>query len=160
MHKFFLWTVPGCHVLNASLTGGCIDRHVAMVMVLLRSGCSTAPVVSASHVCFFWLDFCQYLWGGFFVRLVGWFGILCCWVTQRVNLISGQLVLFCTTVLLVFSVTLFEIDQNKKNSKPVDRLSPESGNRKKVEMQRLSPRFRSQQFFLWKICRETFSPNL
>ena len=27
-------------------------------------------------------------------------------------------------------------------------------------MQRLSPRFRSQQFFLQKICGETFSPNL
>ena len=27
-------------------------------------------------------------------------------------------------------------------------------------MQRPSPRFRSQQFFLWKICGETFSPNL
>ena len=27
-------------------------------------------------------------------------------------------------------------------------------------MQRLSPRFRSHQFFLWKICGETFSPNL
>ena len=27
-------------------------------------------------------------------------------------------------------------------------------------MQRLSPRFRSQQFFLWEICGETFSPNL
>ena len=27
-------------------------------------------------------------------------------------------------------------------------------------MQRLSPRFRSQQFFSWKICGETFSPNL
>ena len=42
-----LWTVPGCHVLNASLTGGCVDRHVAMVMVVLQSACSTAPVVSA-----------------------------------------------------------------------------------------------------------------
>ena len=40
------WTVPSCHVLNASLTGGCVNRHVAMVMVLLRSDCSTAPVVS------------------------------------------------------------------------------------------------------------------
>ena len=30
--------------------------------------------------------------------------------------------------------------------KPFNRLSPESGNRKKVDMQRLSPRFRSQQF--------------
>ena len=27
-------------------------------------------------------------------------------------------------------------------------------------MQRVSPRFRSQQFFLWEICEETFSPNL
>ena len=62
-------------------------------------------------------------------------------------------------ILLVFSVTPFKIDQNKK-SKPFNRLSPESGNRKKVDMQRLSPRFRSQQFFLWKICGETFYPNL
>ena len=61
--------------------------------------------------------------------------------------------------LLVFSVTPFKIDQNKK-SKPFNILSLESGNRKKVDMQRLSPRFRSQQFFLWEICRETFSPNL
>ena len=61
--------------------------------------------------------------------------------------------------LLVFSVTPFKIDQNKK-SKPFYRLSLESGNRKKVDMQRLSPRFRSQQFFLWEICGETFSPNL
>ena len=61
--------------------------------------------------------------------------------------------------LLVFSVTPFKRDQNKK-SKPFNRLTPESGNRKKVDIQRLSPRFRSQQFFLWKICEETFSPNL
>ena len=62
-------------------------------------------------------------------------------------------------LLLVFSVTPFKIDQNKK-SKPFNRLSLESGNKKKVAMQRLSPRFRSQQFFLWEICGETFSPNL
>ena len=62
-------------------------------------------------------------------------------------------------LLLVFSVTPFKRDQNKK-SKPFNRLSPESGNRKKVDMQRLSPRCRSQQFFLWKICGETFYPNL
>ena len=48
--------------------------------------------------------------------------------------------------LLVFSVTPFKIDQNKK-SKPFNTLSPESGNRKKVDIQRLSPGFRSQQFF-------------
>ena len=61
--------------------------------------------------------------------------------------------------LLVFSVMPSKIDQSKK-SKPFNRLSPESGNRKKVDIQRLSPRFRPQQFFLWKICGETFSPNL
>ena len=59
----------------------------------------------------------------------------------------------------VLSVTPFKIDQNKK-SKPFNRLSPESGNRKKVDMQRFSPRFRSQQFFLWKIFGETFFLNL
>ena len=45
--------------------------------------------------------------------------------------------------------------QNKK-LKTFNRLSPESGNRKKVD----SPRFRSQQFFLWKIYGEAFSPDL
>ena len=61
--------------------------------------------------------------------------------------------------LLVFSVTLFKIDQNKK-SKPFNRLSPEPGNRKKIYIQSLLPRFGSQQFFLWKICGETFSPQI
>ena len=61
--------------------------------------------------------------------------------------------------MLVFSVTQFKIDRNKK-SKPFNRLGLESGNSKKVDMQRLSPRFRSKQFFLWEICGETFSPNL
>ena len=42
-------------------------------------------------------------------------------------------------ILLVFSVTQLKIDQNEK-SKPFDRLSPESGNEEKVDMQRLSPR--------------------
>ena len=64
-----------------------------------------------------------------------------------------------THKLVVFSVTPFKIDQNKK-SKSFNRLSPESGNRKKVDMQTPSPRFRSQEFFLWKICGETFFPNL
>ena len=47
-------------------------------------------------------------------------------------------------LLLVFSVTPFKIDQNKK-LKPFNRLSPESGNRKKVDMQRLSPRLRGEK---------------
>ena len=63
------------------------------------------------------------------------------------------------TQLLVFSVTPFKIDQTKK-SKPFHRLSLETGNKKKVDMQRLSPRFKSQQFFLWEICGEAFSPDL
>ena len=41
--------------------------------------------------------------------------------------------------MLVFSVTPFKKDQNKK-SKPFNRLSPKSGNRRKVDMQRPSPR--------------------
>ena len=61
--------------------------------------------------------------------------------------------------LLVFSVTPFKVYQNKK-SKSFNASSPESGKRKKVDVQRLSPRVRPQQFFLWKICEETFSPNL
>ena len=35
-----------------------------------------------------------------------------------------------------------------KKSKPLNRINPESGERKKVDMQIISPRFRSQQFFL------------
>ena len=46
-------TVPSCHVLNASLTGRFVNRHVAMVMVLLRSDCSTALLFQfAAHECF------------------------------------------------------------------------------------------------------------
>ena len=35
-------SVSGCHVLNVSPTGGCVDCNVAMVMVVLQSGCSLA----------------------------------------------------------------------------------------------------------------------
>ena len=42
-------SVPGCHVLNASPTGGCVDCNVGMVMVVLQSGCSLTPVVFAAH---------------------------------------------------------------------------------------------------------------
>ena len=61
-------------------------------------------------------------------------------------------------LLLDFSVTPFKIDQNK-NPKPLNRLSPESGNRKKVDIQRLSPRFRSQQFFLMEDMRRNVFPK-
>ena len=58
-------------------------------------------------------------------------------------------------ILLAFSVTPSKIDQNKK-SKPFNRLSPESGNRKKVDMPRPSPRFRSQQFLMEDMRRNVF----
>ena len=41
-------------------------------------------------------------------------------------------------------------NKSKSKSKPLNRLSPESETRKKATM----PRFRSQQFFLCKICGE------
>ena len=50
-------------------------------------------------------------------------------------------------VSIVFSVTLI---QNR---------CPESEKRKKVMMQKHSPRFRWQQFFLYKMCGETFFPE-
>ena len=58
-------------------------------------------------------------------------------------------------ILLVFSVTQFTIDRNKK-SKPFNRLSPESGNRKKVDMQRPSPRFWSKQFSYGRYAEKRF----
>ena len=64
-------------------------------------------------------------------------------------------------VLLVLCVTPFKLDQNK-NEPPFDHgLSPESEKRKKGTMQRLSPRFRSQQFFLLRMRdkRRSFSPK-
>ena len=49
MHK----SVPGLFLAamswNASHTGGCVDRHVVVVMGVLQSGCGTAPVVSVAH---------------------------------------------------------------------------------------------------------------
>ena len=51
-------------------------------------------------------------------------------------------------VFLVFSVAPFKIDRNKNQNRS------ESGERKRADMQSPLPRFRSQQFFLSKICRE------
>ena len=52
----------------------------------------------------------------------------------------------------------FSVSRHSKQIKI--KKSLESGNTEKVDMQRLSPRFRSQQLFLWEICGETFSSNL
>ena len=97
--------------------------------------------------------------GGFFIEVPI--------VNQLLNFFSGKyIIVFIIIIVIVsiiycwfFSVMPFKIDQNKK-SKPFNRLHVslhvESGNRKKVDMQRHSPRFRSQQFFIWKICGEMF----
>ena len=63
---------------------------------------------------------------------------------RKISKHERDIILFAKrSLLLVFSVTPFKIDQINK-SKPFNRLSPESGNRKNVDMQGLSPRFRSQ----------------
>ena len=86
---------------------------------------------------------------------------------QRVHTKRGLGVLYCAPsafpsglrqTMLVFSVTQFKIDQNKNQNRSVD--SPESGKWKKVNIQRLLPKFWSQQFFLCEICGEIFHPNL
>ena len=43
-----------------------------------------------------------------------------------------------------------------RHSKPFNRLSPESGNRKKVDMQRPSPRFWSKQFSYGRYAEKRF----
>ena len=63
---------------NASHTGGCVGGHLAVVMAILQSGCSTRPVVSVAHEGFLWLDLCKNWWGELFVRLVGWFSNSAC----------------------------------------------------------------------------------
>jgi len=55
--------------------------------------------------------------------------------------------------LLIFSVTPFKINKNKNQKSSKARILK----RKKVNMQSLSPRFRSQQCFLRKICGEFFT---
>ena len=65
---------------------------------------------------------------------------------------------FTFTVTLVHSEAM--LIWNSWISVPFDRLSPESRNKKKVDIQSLSPGFKPQQFFLWKICGKMFSPNL
>ena len=58
--------------------------------------------------------------------------------------------------LLVFSATPY---QNKNKNSSIDKVQNLEKERE-VNMQRLSPRFRSQQLFLSEICGEMFYPNL
>ena len=59
--------------------------------------------------------------------------------------------------LLVFSVTTFKIDQNKNQNRSIDKSR--IWEKKNLNTQRLSPRFKSQQFFLNKMWREIFHSN-
>ena len=60
--------------------------------------------------------------------------------------------------MLVFNVTSFKIDQNQNQNCPTDKLQ-NLRKKKKVTMQRLSPRFRSQQFFVYIWYVENFFPE-
>ena len=58
-------------------------------------------------------------------------------------------------ILVVFSATQFKVDQNKNQNRSINEVQSLRKERK-VNMQRLMSRFRSQQFFLCKIYGETF----
>ena len=60
--------------------------------------------------------------------------------------------------MLVFSVTPFKVDQNK-NSKPFNRLSPESGNRKKVDMQKTLAKIQVTASFVMEDMRRNVFPK-
>ena len=61
--------------------------------------------------------------------------------------------------LLVFGVTPFKIDQNKNQKLSIDKVQ-NLGNKKEVNMQRPSPRFRPEEYFVYEISEEMFYPNL
>ena len=61
-------------------------------------------------------------------------------------------------LLLVFSVTLFKIDQNN-NQKPFNSSSPESDKRKKVHIQRRLSEIQVTAIFLMQDMRRNFLPK-
>ena len=60
---------------------------------------------------------------------------------------------------MVFSVTPFKIDQNKNQNRSIDKVQ-NLGNEKEVHIQRPSPIFRSEEYFVYEISEEMFYPNL
>ena len=62
-------------------------------------------------------------------------------------------------LLLVFSVTPFKIDQNKNQKRAIDKVQ-NLGNERRKNMQRPSPRFRSEEYFVCEISEERFYLNL
>ena len=61
-------------------------------------------------------------------------------------------------LLLVFSVTPFKIDQNKTQNRSTEKVQ-NLGN-ERWYIQRPSPRFRSEDYFVYEISEEMFYPNL
>ena len=61
--------------------------------------------------------------------------------------------------LLVFSVTLFKIDQNKNQNGSIDKVQ-NLGNERRYIIQRPSPRLGSDKYFVYEINEEMFYPNL
>ena len=51
-------------------------------------------------------------------------------------------------------------NRSKSKSKLFNRLSPESGKRTEVHIQRPWPRFRSEEYFVYDISDEMFYPNI
>ena len=62
-------------------------------------------------------------------------------------------------LLLVFSVTPFKIDQNKNQNRSIDKVQ-DLGNERRYIILRPSPRFRSEEYFVYEISVEMFSLNL
>ena len=59
-------------------------------------------------------------------------------------------------ILLVLSVTPFNIDENNQNHS-IDKVRPESGKWKEVNIPSFSPRFRSaEEYFAYEISKEMF----
>ena len=59
--------------------------------------------------------------------------------------------------MLVFSVTPFKIDQNKYQNRSIDKVQKLGNERSYI--QRPSPRFRSEEYFVYEISEEMFYPN-
>ena len=80
-----------------------------------------------------------------------------CTNAQTVGVVFGL-----STHLIIFSVTPVKIDQNKKKSKskPSIDKAQSLGKGRKVNMQRLPPRFKSLQFLLGKVYGQFFLPHL
>ena len=65
-----------------------------------------------------------------------------------------------SVVLLVFCDTPFKIDQNKIQNRSIDKVQNLENERRYIYTQRPSPRFMSEEFFIYEISEEMFYPKL